>query len=105
MPLGLLVLQLLLGLFAPVADAQGEAQAADAVVHVESDDRPACPTGHNHLQCQFCRHLGTNLLRTPGVERTPQPGAALSARPSANIIAPASVQRIYPLGSRAPPLA
>lgn len=88
----------------PLADAQLEDRAVDPVVHVESGDRPLCPS-HDHLQCQLCRHAGANLVGADG-------GSQMSARLSVvddDAAATTSLLRCaetgFPLGARAPPLA
>jgi hypothetical protein len=102
-PLALLLVQLLLGVLAPIADARGEQNASDAVVHVESEDRPTCLTGHNHLQCQFCRHIGSNLLATSSVQRVPLRSVARVSAPRPADAAPRAARSVSPVGSRAPP--
>lgn len=89
----------------PAADARLEGRADDAVAHIETQDSRSCPPGHDHLQCEFCRHIGTNLLEDLPAHRPGELVVAHAAVRSMQQPVLAAAELFLPVGSRAPPAA
>ncbi len=102
---GALLLHVGVAGFGPVADALIERDQAETAVHVESEDRPSCPTGHDHLKCQLCRHVGTGVVSIAVVEREPHDHIVQAAETLHANQPLTSADPVLPVGSRAPPIA
>jgi hypothetical protein len=89
----------------PLLDAFIERDRPDSVVHVESEDRPSCPTGHDHLKCQLCRHISTTILAVIAVDRVPHGNVQFHVETAVARTTLASADQVLPVGSRAPPIA
>jgi hypothetical protein len=89
------------GLVAPAAHADVARGAGN--LHVEAAGNPACPGGHNHLACQFCRAISAPALFESA------PILSLQDREVARVAPDLSLLPIVvwpaPLGARGPPLA
>lgn len=100
----MLLLQLVVAGFVPLADAAFEAAASDGPAHLESQSGVPCPPGHDHTDCEFCRFAGHNLVSAP------PPDAAIALTAWIRTQAPASPRIIRtahldrPFGPRAPPI-
>jgi len=98
----LLLVQLVLGGALPFADARVDGRAGESDTHVEAGTS-SCPATHDHVQCQFCRHLATTLFDAVSPERSPAaPEAAVTGTACDERILALSLTRIP--GARAPPV-
>jgi hypothetical protein len=79
--------------------------SSDGLVHVESEDRPSCPTGHDHLKCQLCRVASSSLLAAANLARLPHQHAVQPATHVPAEVVFATTESDLPVGSRAPPIA
>lgn len=101
----LLLLHVIVAGLAPLADALIERDALDSTVHVESESSPSCPIGHDHLECQLCRHVGATLDLPRSVTIAPQRLVTIEPEDADASIRPIPADGCLPLGPRAPPLA
>lgn len=100
----LLLLHLLGGAGAALAEAQAELRSPVAAHHLTGEEGDDCPPVHSHVDCQICRVLRLGAAPASAVQPL-SPAGALSPRtdPSPETIlvsafAPAA------LGARAPPV-
>lgn len=54
----MLLLQLVLAAGIPLADVRLDSDSPIGA-HFEQEGEAPCPTGHDHLKCQFCRYSGS----------------------------------------------
>jgi hypothetical protein len=101
----LLLLHIVVVMLVPAADARVEGRAGDGVSHIETQDSRSCPPGHDHLQCEFCRHIGTNLLENLPAQRPGELVFTHAAVRSMQQPVLAAAELFLPVGSRAPPIA
>jgi hypothetical protein len=101
----LLLLHLVVAGLAPLADALIERDALDSTVHVESESSPSCPIGHDHLECQLCRHVGTALDMPSSVSIAQHCLVVIEPESAGAWIHSFPAGGYLPLGPRAPPLA
>ena len=105
LPSLLLLLHVIVAGLAPLADALIARDALDSTVHVESESSPSCPIGHDHLECQLCRHVATALNLPRSVSIAQQSLVVLETESAGAWIHPIPADGCLPLGPRAPPLA
>lgn len=87
----------------PLAHAVAEARAPLVAIHVEGEDAPPCPPGHDEALCHLCQFTKLQLLRAGGAaERAPLALGALSATPALPEL-PGRAFHASP-AARAPPL-
>jgi hypothetical protein len=101
----LLLLHVIVAGLAPLADALTERDALDNTVHVESESSPSCPIGHDHLECQLCRHVATALDMPRSISIAQQSLVVIEPESAGAWIRPIPADGCLPLGPRAPPLA
>jgi hypothetical protein len=100
----LLLLQLSVAGFVPLADAALEAAASDGSAHIESQDGEPCPPGHDHDVCEFCRVAGHDLVYASALNVAAAPTAWTPSRAPTTPRSVRTARLGGPFGPRAPPL-